>query len=956
MHGTRASFSALHPASCTLHPTLPRPPQHDLRNPRSSISPANTCCSLELKTRKQGRRGETIVPVGAGHLLPIYLTRQLYRSSRQCSPRALDDWLWYCAVFECLPTSSRTSILILILAMELPPLTGPPTYGPAACPHCSQVFSRKEHLDRHLHRHSGTRSFRCSVCNKSFSRRDTLARHQIVHGSFRSPEASRRQSLAPHRGCQACQECAKAKSRCHGGQPCHRCVRRGLSCQFEPRSRPLKVTPLVSTTTSMDESVLGPRTAVSNVINETQQANTQLNMDLPSLELPLPPASPNLHYRASLSLPSNASTANVTAVQNDLPPSESHFMVATPGSVLGDCSLWQADDLYSLDPIFWGFDEVNSTDNQMEVTAFTGRSFSPAATRTTSCFNAIPSPRPSEHGLDANTTEPGLNENNAALRPTSNTYTPLHFPPPSPEDYDVIQKEDSGHVHSISPPAYHKLRSFLNDNIDPRSSHIPSIEFFHSFVQLYFEYFDTLFPFIHPSVMGEDGLSWLLLLAVSSIGCQYSGVKHGTDISNVLHEMLKLAIRHEMPDPLQTASLDFVQSMFLRDARMIFSGLNRQQLKVQFERNTLVTLCRSIAQTSAARETPLRHGRDSQVKYRDWQSWLSSESMTRLMYSVFGLDCLQMVLFDLYPMCNMRDLAMCNSTDDKLWDCLEASSWEAEFGSRKDQSELSRQNPQTLPSSVTQSVPTLALYAQEKFILDNLNILSRPSSSLPPKLTSSLPIPVPSLQQLATPFSTAVDNELHISRFASKTEPLFHIISILRRVPLRRLYSFSGWQTNAAEIEESEKSLESWMQGNEEAARECLWHAAVGFSTLRSQSYISCHAPLCMLVAAIYIWAYDKLSHYNVLKADTITRTNTVRLDSLQDPTRVEKWIKGESGSSRIYIREVGILNGSESISRLLLELERSLLGQTAWPGLCGGIAFAIRGIINGGLPLRQPE
>lgn len=39
------------------------------------------------------------------------------------------------------------------------------------CAHCGDTFQRKGHLQRHLLRHTGSKSYRCSSCSKSFSRR-----------------------------------------------------------------------------------------------------------------------------------------------------------------------------------------------------------------------------------------------------------------------------------------------------------------------------------------------------------------------------------------------------------------------------------------------------------------------------------------------------------------------------------------------------------------------------------------------------------------------------------------------------------------------------------------------------------------------------------------------------------------------------------------------------------------
>jgi hypothetical protein len=39
------------------------------------------------------------------------------------------------------------------------------------CPECGQTFHRREHVIRHLDRHSGRRSYTCHLCKTAFSRR-----------------------------------------------------------------------------------------------------------------------------------------------------------------------------------------------------------------------------------------------------------------------------------------------------------------------------------------------------------------------------------------------------------------------------------------------------------------------------------------------------------------------------------------------------------------------------------------------------------------------------------------------------------------------------------------------------------------------------------------------------------------------------------------------------------------
>lgn len=49
-------------------------------------------------------------------------------------------------------------------------------------PGCSMVFTRSEHLARHIRKHTGERPFECETCKKRFSRLDNLRQHkQTVH-------------------------------------------------------------------------------------------------------------------------------------------------------------------------------------------------------------------------------------------------------------------------------------------------------------------------------------------------------------------------------------------------------------------------------------------------------------------------------------------------------------------------------------------------------------------------------------------------------------------------------------------------------------------------------------------------------------------------------------------------------------------------------------------------------
>lgn len=345
----------------------------------------------------------------------------------------------------------------------------------------------------------------------------------------------------PQRGLQACQECAKAKHRCHGGLPCQRCVRKGLNCEYQSKARRPKVTP--PRPSSIGGTELESRASVPT---DFELPNAQPDVDLPSWGKSTPLANPNSRDGDCLNLPNYNFTSDGIAPQNELSLSGNQFITAPSSNLFDHCSSWLSDDLYSLDPIYWGFDESDNTYSHVGTTTFSGKSFSPSVSQITRLCNALPSPRPSENGQAASTARPERDKHYTDQQSALDAHGSMAFPLPCPGDFETIKREDSGHVQSISPGAHSKLCSFIRDHIDPEKTHIPSIEFFHSFVQLYFECFDPSFPFIHPSVLGDNELPWILLLAVSAIGCQYSNIKHSTEISTILHEILNKAISYQV--------------------------------------------------------------------------------------------------------------------------------------------------------------------------------------------------------------------------------------------------------------------------------------------------------------------------------------------------------------------------------------------------------------------------
>ncbi|KAJ5833419.1 hypothetical protein N7474_001730 [Penicillium riverlandense] len=94
-------------------------------------------------------------------------------------------------------------------------------------PGCNANYRRKEHLHRHEAKHFQQQDFSCSNCGREFGRSDTLRRHVRQHHSLIVPLK---------RAQRACESCHAGKSRCEGGVPCDRCLRRKIQCSFNGRT------------------------------------------------------------------------------------------------------------------------------------------------------------------------------------------------------------------------------------------------------------------------------------------------------------------------------------------------------------------------------------------------------------------------------------------------------------------------------------------------------------------------------------------------------------------------------------------------------------------------------------------------------------------------------------------------------------------------------------------------
>ncbi|CAD6440181.1 5d4570cb-dbd0-461d-acbb-031dbfa80488 [Sclerotinia trifoliorum] len=85
---------------------------------------------------------------------------------------------------------------------------------------CGKLFSRKEHLTRHMKSHDPQLQHECPVCGRRYARSDVLKRHLDHHT----------QNSNTKRTMVACTSCHERKLKCDDTSPCRSCIRTATEC------------------------------------------------------------------------------------------------------------------------------------------------------------------------------------------------------------------------------------------------------------------------------------------------------------------------------------------------------------------------------------------------------------------------------------------------------------------------------------------------------------------------------------------------------------------------------------------------------------------------------------------------------------------------------------------------------------------------------------------------------
>ncbi|RBR20861.1 hypothetical protein FVER53590_29255 [Fusarium verticillioides] len=486
------------------------------------------------------------------------------------------------------------------------------------------------------------------------------------------------------------------------------------------------------------------------------------------------------------------------------------------------------------------------------------------------------------------------------------SYTqPCHqFPEPEAIGLQMAGAEVFGHIHEIPQDAVEGLNTFYNtQRRDPTPVAIPQ-DILHAFVELYFEYFDCQFPFLHPSRMEDPDLPWILLLAVAAVGSHYSEIQGADEYNSALSNLLARAVELPAYDNMLNAEVITVQCVFLLHVLWLFSGSHRDKIVLQHKRSSLATMCCDLISKADKRRHSSRDKLNDEVA---WQNWIAKESVLRL------VTCAR---------------------------------------------------HQRKPDTFAAKVILLELYVEDRNYYRQLRTSQLLHSSFESYLNSSASrdtqqapnhsLPRPDLSRSENALlDTTIDGFTlkNMPSLGDLTDTVFHVIAILNLIPLETLHSATGWETNKEQMKKSKTHLNDFFKNNDIKARKGLWHAACIFKITRSSRRLACYDALSLTVAMGYIYCYSETR--TSLAPTSAARPLITRLDRLQDREAVERWIEN-GGDSVVHLTGVGLLDGSDHCFRFLRELERTLVSQIAWRGFCRAFASSFAQLRRGETPTKS--
>ncbi|PWY84945.1 hypothetical protein BO70DRAFT_313320 [Aspergillus heteromorphus CBS 117.55] len=414
------------------------------------------------------------------------------------------------------------------------------------------------------------------------------------------------------------------------------------------------------------------------------------------------------------------------------------------------------------------------------------------------------------------------------------------------------------------------------------SGYFPNANTLSSFIHLYFDHFQPVYPIFHVPTFDPNKQHWLVVLALSAIGVQFAEIQERNEYASAFNEFLRRAINVEKEKScvggypvcfLQAMALNCIGSLYNSDERVRASTLDNF--------GNLVGLVRR--ENLLGRSDNLTLLSSITAQEPQWDLWVENEIKRRSGYIIWLLDCTIAYHFDTHPLLCLDDGQAVLPSHEALWQAESAEIWKQRLKRFPGHEDLSLYDAVLVIYIEKKLVPDIGEFSQILLIhalyhrmWEVGNYFRRPLSFWVPtskKQSRNVAIPsgsvwLPGIPSYSKWRNSACDclDILHWAANGPGLEhpPMLHLHSarIILLAPFSEIRSLATSLTmEKARWGERQQTLEwhyilRWVRHDQYKARLAVLHAGATLWHIRECSSRAFHEPMALFLATLTLWAY----------------------------------------------------------------------------------------------------
>ncbi|EXJ89389.1 hypothetical protein A1O3_02456 [Capronia epimyces CBS 606.96] len=482
------------------------------------------------------------------------------------------------------------------------------------------------------------------------------------------------------------------------------------------------------------------------------------------------------------------------------------------------------------------------------------------------------------------------------------------FPTPLDPSSVISAGEDRDYCSQTSYDTLSSIfRTLCGENALPDTferSEFPSIYTLNACIALYFSHFHHTHPLVHRASFGLQ-THWIVVLAVAAIGSTFSKGPQALEIREAYQEFLRRAVQL-YADGAPDVSLDIplAQARLLNLIGLVQS--DRDQLRsmapryhADLSRWCLESGILQLPESGDLPEADMHGSKDNRLQ--SWQNWIRAESLRRIGYMAWMLDCCLGYMANARPLCNLDDARTPLPCAECAWDAASPEAWAQEARGLPKTPSLcaaleTLYNKKKVDPTYSELSQTLLIHALYLRTWEVGTHIKQPLSEWVPTGKARGFLNTPSKDNFWLPLYPLYANwrnsacdcldvlqwqassvvakasgaehpvvlHLHLARiilltpFQEIQDLLFSLIGKVDNSSTASFYVHDGsyQPRNSAKLPQIRKITWRWLREDQHKARLAMVHAGSVFWYVRRYSATSFFEPVAVYLASLVLWTY----------------------------------------------------------------------------------------------------